>query len=286
MAGGLAAFVLVGGGGFLLGRSTSERAPAVVVAGPTEPAPVVAPVVDDTVEKRDSVLTRRDLIALAAAASDAVAAQSAVPAEVAAAEGRRFEINIPFGCNGPSEAGTDAQMRWRYDSAAQVLRISVSPVRWSVRDWSDQESDAQTDAIEGFWVARPWTASDACPPQRQAAAAIGVDPVTLPGQTLAMAQFFTSDGPRQGRRGEKPYEIVKRMAAADVRGARGFRLQIRGRIARVPGGAPISCRQPAGVEQRPVCVIAMQTDEVAIQNPTTDETLATWTTERGGAGER
>jgi hypothetical protein len=213
-------------------------------------------------------MTRADLIALAAQAADAVAA------------GR-----LPFGCQGPTEAGSDAAMRWRYDEEAKVLRVHVSPVAWNRTDILDAPDRAiggnvsgnvAGDIVEGFWIPRPWTASESCPAAQDSPAPAGADPVTLPGQTLAIAQFFDGDGARQGQRNGKPYETVVRMAPDEVRAERGFQLRIDGRIADIPGQGPVSCRQPAGAEQRPICIVAIAMDHVAIDNPVTGKTLATW----------
>ncbi|MDQ0839561.1 hypothetical protein [Sphingomonas faeni] len=230
-------------------------------------------------------MTRADLIALAAQAADAVAAGQALPKTIGDAAGQRFELRLPFGCQGPTEAGSDAAMRWRYDEGAKVLRVHVSPVAWTradILDAPDQAiggnvaGDAGGNVVEGFWIPRPWTASETCPAAQDSPAPAGADPVTLPGQTLAIAQFFDGDGARQGQRNGKPYETVVRMAPEEVRAERGFQLRIDGRIADIPGQGPVSCRQPAGAEQRPICIVAIAMDHVAIDNPVTGKTLATW----------
>jgi len=58
--------------------------------------------------------------------------------------------------------------------------------------------------------------------------------------------------------------------------SRGFRLRISGRIARLPGTGAVRCHQPSGAEQRPICLVGVSIDEVAIDNPASGETLATW----------
>ncbi|WP_141395884.1 hypothetical protein [Sphingomonas spermidinifaciens] len=174
-------------------------------------------------------------------------------------------------------------MGWRYDAEQKTLRVSVRPVVWQPGDWSTRPATTEADerddaeAVEGYWVPRPWTSSETCPPRRQATIT-GAEAVTLPGQTLALAQFFDASDSRQARRGDKPFESVTRVAPEDVQAERGFHLRISGRVAETPDGSPIACRQPAGSEQRPICVIAVKIDEVAIINPVREETLATWTT--------
>lgn len=277
LASGMAAILIVGGGGFLLGRSTSER-PA-VVASPLPivvPAPAPSPITTDAARR---VLNRADLIALAATAADAASAGRATPAEIISAEGRRFEVRLPFGCGGPAAKGSDAAMRWRYDENEGVLRVHVAPVVWAPEDWWTAPPPS-VEAIEGFWIARPWSSSEACPAATGEASVAGAESVTLPGQTLAVAQVFVAGGARQGRRDGKPFETSARLAPDSFDGSRGLRVRLAGRIGGVPGGGPALCRQPGGAEQRPICVIAVAIDEVAIEHPVTGETLATWSVDR------
>lgn len=278
LAGGLAAILIVGGGGFFLGRSTTER--PTVVAGP---APAAVPVPTPTPapeEKAPAILGRNDLVALAASAADAASSGAAAPPDVVAAAGRRFAIRLPFGCNGPAAEGSDAPMRWRYDAEEGVLRIHVSRIAWTAQDWGAAAAPANVAAVEGFWIPRPWSSSEACPAPTDQSQVTGIQPVTLPGQTLAVAQFFAADGAEPGRRESRPFETSMRLAPDAFDAARGFALRLTGRVARAPGEGPVLCRQPGGAEQRPICVIAVTIDEAAILNPASGETLATWDVDR------
>ncbi len=273
MAAGIVALGVVGGGGFLLGqRSAPDRpvpvSPVVTVKDAT-PAPITSP---------SGILARADLLALAAEAADATARGDGMPAAVRDAVGKSFAIALPFGCDGPADAGSDAGMRWRYDEAAGALRINVTPVTWSPGDWwtTDGPSDAET--IEGFWIPRPWTRSEACPAARASTTPEGAAPVTLAGQTLAIGQAFGADGTRQGRRDGKAYASVLRMALDEVNWSKGLALRLTGRLASGPNGGPATCRQPGGAEQRPVCLILISLEEVAIADPTMDTVLVTWPT--------
>lgn len=270
LAGALAAAIAVGGAGFLLGRSTSEpppAAPAPPVAAPA-PAPDPEPVLSGPIG-------REDLIALAASAADAAAPGRGPDPEIAQADGRRFELRLPFGCDGPAPEGAAQPMRWRYDPEAEVLRVSVDPVTWTAQDWWPADGDRRIEKIEGFWIERPWTSSEACPPT-VAAAAAGAEPAALPEQSLALGQIFLSEGGRGGRRDGKPYEAVVRVARDQLDPSAGFRLRVSGRIAAAGGLGPVRCRQPAGPEQRPICLVTVLMDEVAVENPANGEILATW----------
>jgi hypothetical protein len=287
LAGGIAAALAIGGAGFYIGRGTSPRSAEAVVAPPTVVAPAVVQEPGSPATTGNAVKTRADLIALAAQAADAVAAGKAIPKMVADAAGQRFELRLPFGCRGPTQEGSDMAMRWRYDAGDKALRVHVAPVVWARADILDlPDQPAVNDVVEGFWIPRPWTGSEACPATQDSAAPVGTEAVTLPGQTLAIAQFFDSDGARQGQRNGKPYETVVRMAPEAVQAEQGFQLHITGRIATIPGQGPVSCRQPAGAEQRPICIIGVTMDEVAIDNPRTGKTLATWNVTTAGAADR
>ena len=274
IAGGLAAILVVGGGGFFLGRTTAPAPPA--PAPMVVPAPTPAPVPETPKD-----LGRGELIALAQRAADAFASGEAMPKAVVDAAGRRFDLLLPFGCSGPSEAETSLPMQWRYDEAEGTLRVSVKPMMWSKADWN-LDDRATTGAAEGFWITRPWSSSGACPLRAGQAFSRGVEPLTLPGQTLAIAQFFDGDADRDGRRNGRPFETVTRVAADKFDGSRGFRLRISGRLDAVTGNMPVRCVQPAGAEQRPICVIGARIDTVRLENPTSEEVLATWTIGRSG----
>lgn len=273
IAAGLVGILLVGGGGFLLGRNTSQRD-----AAPAAP-PVAAPT---PAEPKPNILDRAGLIALAAAAADAGAAGAPPPARVLQSDGRRFLVSLAFGCGGPAPEGSDAPMRWRLD--AKALRVHVEPVSWRAADWFPGPVPETLEDMEGFWIARPWTSSDACPPG--ASADGGEDPPPRE-ETLALVRFHLAEGGRQGRRAGQPLETVQRLTGAAPDLSQGLRLRIGGRIASVPGRAgPVLCRQPAGPEQRPACAIAIAADEMAIVNPASGETLATWSVDRADAAGR
>lgn len=270
LAGTVAAALVMGGLGFALGRGTTER----TVMMPAQPVSAPAPAPTPDPSPTSAVLGRAEMIELAAAAADAVAAGRRPGPEVAQADGRRFELRLPFGCAGPAGEGSTASMRWSYDEEGEALRVVVEPATWMAEDWFAAASGVE--AVEGFWIMRPWTTSEACPPGGQRPVPTGFEPVTLPGQTLAVGQVFFAEGARGGRRGDDPYRAVVRVPEEDLDTSQGFRLRLSGRISQARGVGPVSCRQPAGAEQRPICLVSVELDEVAVENPATGETLATW----------
>lgn len=275
----LAAIFLVGGAGFLIGRGSAPSpdpaaTPAAPVTVEVPPAPPAQPL----------VLGRAEIIALAQQAADAFAAGRPLPAEVEQAAGKRFDLPLPFGCTGPDGADGRQSLRWSYDAEEEVLRVSASPERWPAGDWAGTNTGTGTQAaaglLEGFWISRPWLTGDTCPVVTGRAAPTGTEPVTLPGQTLAVAQFLP-DADAEGE-SARTFETVKRLRAEEFDGSKGFRLRLIGRVDELPGAGPARCMQPAGIEQRPICLFAMRLDEVKIENAASDEVLATWTVRRPG----
>lgn len=273
LAAGLVAAIVVGGGGFLLGkRSVAPTLPPQSTA-PISSAPVPPPP-PKPVEPQ--ILGRAELIALAGDAADATARGVMPPANVTDAVGQRFSIALPFGCAGPAPEDSNADMRWRYDEAAQALRLHVTPASWTAADWWQRTPPADIEGVEGFWIARPWIGTDACPRNASPAVVSGAEPVTLTGQTLAIGQLLGAQDARQGRRDGKPYTAVIKMAPDALNADRGFRLKLEGQLAVVENKAAVRCRQPGGAEQQPVCLIGARIDEVVIENGASGAELARW----------
>lgn len=275
IAGALAALIVIGGTGFLLGRGTSSTPPA-------PPAPAATPALARTANAAQPLrtLARSDLIALGAAAADATSSGSPLPESLKEAAGARFQLYLPFGCDGAAAPDSDAALRWTFDGAASTLRVHVAPTRWPVDDWW-QTPPAGLEAIEGFWIARPWSSRETCGGGGAVETPAGTEPITLPGQTLGIVQLVSKDTPRQVTRGGKPYESTVRIAPDALRIDQGLRVRLTGRIARFPEGDALRCAQPGGREQRPVCLIAATFEEVAIENPANGETIATWSPTAG-----
>jgi len=282
VAGSAAAIILLGGGGFLLGRSTVPSQPQ-PGAGPVHPPIAKKPSVPEAPAAR--ILSRGNIIAIANAAADATSSGVQLPESAPVAEGSRFAVDLPFGCDGPTGEDSREAFQWRYDAKSSSLRVGVAPTVFDAGEWLDEPSSSvdnvmpaatRKEAIEGFWIARPWSSRGTCESGLPTVAPLGIEAVTLPGQTLGLAEIFTDEGSKSARRGGKPYESVRRMGEADLKIDQGLRVRLSGRIARFPDGSTVRCRQPAGKDQRPVCLVAVSFDDVAIENPSTKETIATW----------
>lgn len=269
IAAGLAAFIAVGAGGFLLGRGTAPKAP------PPAPAPVtVIPPPIPVQPQLPRLWGRAEIADLARRAADALSSGKPLPDDIAGAVGQRFDLSLPFGCSGAAEKDSTAPMRWRYDEAAGVLRVHVRPISWKAADLGLPAQGDGHDA-EGFWMLRPWSTNDECPAPAKATAPEPDGTAPTPDQSLALAQFGQNDGNDLWRHG-RPFEKVLRLAPEDFTPTRGLRLRLIGRIERVPGNGPVHCAQPLGIEQRPVCVLAVTLREVRMEMPGADAPIAIW----------
>jgi hypothetical protein len=271
IAGSLAALIVVGGSGFLLGRATLPAPPP---ASHT-PAPTTPPPPTDAKAPVERILSRADLIALGNSAADSFASGQTLPAAADAIAGQRFELLLPFGCDGPAAEGSEAALQWRYDREASTLRVRVTPTSWDPAEWW-QTPPSGLETLEGFWIARPWSSGETCSAGGAISTPTGTEPITFPGQTLGLAQIVTKETPRQLRRDGKPYESLTRVAPEALKLDTGLRVRLSGRIAEFPDGKTVRCTQSGGREQRPVCLVAATIEEVAIDNPATGEKLAVW----------
>lgn len=273
LAAGALSLLIVGGTGFVAGRDWVRPEPVPNQPSTAPPPTASLPAAAMAEPER---LDRAALLGLVAAAADAAASGRPPPGKVAQAGGGRFSIALPFGCTGPLGDADTAATGWRYDEGTNALRLQVAPTRWSPQDWSDDAPSGDIEAVEGFWVPRPWTSLETCPAGNVSAAAAGTEPVTLAGQTLAIGQEFHTGGARQDRRDGQPYVAVVRSTPEAAQAGSGFRLRLTGQLADGPDGGPVRCRQPGGPDQRPICLLRATFDEVAVENIASGETLARW----------
>ncbi|MGE0773991.1 MAG: hypothetical protein AB7G25_01520 [Sphingomonadaceae bacterium] len=256
--------------GFFLGRSTSPG-PDPSAAVPLEPAVVAT----SAPSEQPRILARADIIALGDRAADALASGRSLPQDMTSLAGRRFELAIPFGCAGPSPQGADVPLSWRYDEAAKALRIQVQLTEWQASEWNLADPIASSRTIEGLWVRWPWSSADVCPVNAGQAAPSDAQPITLPGQTLAVGEFGPANTDNK-ERVQRGFNAVKQVAPDQLNAARGFVLKLSGRVGRLPDGQPVRCVQPAGIEQRPICLVVLSLEELRVQNPISEDLVAIW----------
>lgn len=241
--------------------SPRER-PAPAPAEPKAPAPA-PPLAPPT-------LSRAELLRVVAEAADASAAGAAYPNAARELDGRRFVLRLPFGCEGPSAEAADTRLGYSVDVKRNALRLTARPEVWTQTGWARAlVGGADVESIEGFWLSRPWTASEACPPLPAVAAAVPPTP-----ETVGLAQPFAEGGSRLLRRGDRPYEATVKLPDGQPPGPGGFRLVLEGRIAAGADGRTVACLSEHP-DRRPVCLARAQLDRVAFETPA-GETLAEW----------
>jgi len=207
-----------------------------------------------------------DAVAQAASAHAAGVDDSNVQA---ALDGRRFAVKLRFGCSGPAgEASSDA-LRWRAKSD-KSLEITATP------DLSLEAPElagalTQTvEAVEGFWIPRPWLLSDACPVISR-----GAEPVA-PEHSVGLAQYYTPESSRTERRSGRAYVSIAPVDDGAPSPQDGFFLLIEGRLQAWPGGPPIHCASTSAAA-RPTCVVSVRFDRVAFTRPGDGSVIDEWT---------
>jgi len=233
-----------------------EPQPAPGPAKKSETPPVVtvapAPVLD-----RAGLLQAMDVAASAFAAGREVRGASLA--------GRRFVVRQAFGCGAPSdaaEAAADGLATVAWAKNRQSLKFSLAPADW-LQSGVVGGDDSILEAVEGFWLARTWLRTEACPAMAPAASTSG----QLSPQTVGLAAVFKANGARTGRRNGRAYEFTLRGEDGQppVPSAQGYRLVLEGRISTFADGRAIHCRA-AAADQRPVCIGAVQLDRVAFED--------------------
>lgn len=238
----------------------------------TPPAPVPVPT---------TALTRLEFLNAARLAEQAYA-EGRVATRADPLLGRSFAIRMAFGCNGPAPATADGTLdglaHWVWGPDRQTIRIRLAPADWkgsALIAPSGATSDAPVwEAVEGFWVPRPWLTTEGCPTVH-----VGPQP-SVPDQpspqTVGLAAVFEAGGSRLGRRNGKAYEFTVRPRGDQplASPARGYGLLLEGRMVGFPGGRAIRC-QALSPDQRPVCVAAVQLDKVTFKDAS-GATLSEW----------
>lgn len=239
-----------------------------VVVDPAPSPTVVAP----------ATLTRAGLLAATTRAASAYAAGEQLEG-VDPLVGRPFALRVPFGCDGPQptvdEAG-DGLARWSWGPENRTIRLSLTPGDWlNTALISGGAGSSDWEAVEGFWIPRPWLTVGDCPAIR-ADPLQGGDGAPSP-QTVGLAAVFKSDDSRVGRRDGRAYAFTIRPTGDTPLTAPvgGYRLILEGRLASFPEGRAIRCRA-SSPDQRPVCVAAIRLDRVAFTSADASILLSEW----------
>ncbi|KKW89483.1 hypothetical protein [Sphingobium chungbukense] len=218
-------------------------------------------------------LDRAALLSVAAAAADAAASGSAMPGSSAALVGRSFILRMPFGCRGEMTDDAKSWAGWVFNPKSRALRLSARTTDLAGADWvTPLAGEMKFDAVEGFWIQRPWTRADRC--ARGEEAMSDAMPASS-DQRLAIAQFFSPQSPRNLRRGDRPYASTIKLEEGETPSPQGYQIQLEGRITGFPDGQPVHCIQQDSA-MMPRCVIAAEFERVAFIAPGKDEPLVEW----------
>jgi hypothetical protein len=248
-------------------RKAPDQAPAnVQTEAPTvrrEPAAAAVPV-------PLPALTRGDLVSAAGRAASAYAEGKPLPTADPLV-GRAFTVRIPFGCNGPASAEAaagedDGLAGWTWGPDRKTLRLRMAPGDWTTSAMLAKAGASDDwEAVEGFWVPRPWLASESCPAVRSDPLETGAHPSS--SQTVGLAAAFEAGGSRVGRRNGRAYEYTVRAKGDEALASpeAGFRMVLEGRLTSFPSGRSIECTA-AGPDQRPICIVAIRLDRVAFED--------------------
>lgn len=269
-------------------------------AAPADPAPPPTVVLDSTLNRA----------ALLAALTEAGTALADGQTRDAALTGRTVSVRLPFGCGGEaavvSEVGGLPRLVRNADGS---LALTVTPEDLGASALVPATREGAVDkweAVEGFWIARPWSGLDACPASAALAApapdlapspaqtaiktpaegktaeAKTVDdvtaaPIVQPERTAGLAAVLETGGSRLGRRQGQAYVHVIRgeKGVAPTPAPGGYALRLEGRLTAFADGKAVHCVQK-DAEARPVCVAALRLDRLAFEDGATGALLSEW----------
>lgn len=260
---------------FLLVEKEPGREPVEDKQAVQKPKPVVDVPKIPVIPTPPPPLDRAALLAAAASAADAVASGAALPQANAALVGRSFVLRMPFGCGGEMVDGKKSLpwAGWIFNPKSRALRLTARATDLADAEWVKQLAGEMTfDAVEGFWVRRPWTRADQC---GTGDSALPDDLLSGPAQRLAIAQFYSPEGSRTLRRGDRPYSSTVKLEEDQLPSQRGYQIQLEGKLTGFPDGQPVRCLQqdPAVA---PRCLIAVQFNRVAFVAPGQDKAIVEW----------
>ncbi|GFE76955.1 hypothetical protein GR702_17015 [Novosphingobium sp. FGD1] len=268
-------------------QTAANNKRAAVPASTPSPAPVPEVEPAPLVQIAPPPLNRAELLATAAKAADTAAGGNPLPLANRDLVGRSFTIRMPFGCAGPETDGTDSWAGWTYNEKTRALRLTARPAMLEAGDWAQDRAAATAyDAVEGFWIDRPWTSSESCgtqigkePPQGTGMGPQGQGKASgdrlVPSRQLAIAMFYAPGASRTRQRGGRPYTSTIKLEGDEAPSTRGYTLVLSGRLAALDDGQPVRCLQRSP-DIPPRCIISVTFDKVAFEQPGRDKPLVEW----------
>lgn len=272
-------------------------------------ANAVEPVVNlPIVPRPQPPLDRASLLAAISEAASAGASGAEMPESVRSLDGRQFEIRIRFGCRGPSTELGDRWLGWSFDPENRRIRVRAMPTISKDDPLVSRISGEEFEAVEGFWIPRPWLLQPVCPagaalqraadgPQaesgsqrrqpenqdqkqsareqaQESAEDQQAEPVPTPPR-VGIAQFFTDEDPRTRRRDMRPYQASHTLAEGKAISSQGYNLVLAGRLRALPGRGVVQCVS-RGADIPPECVVSAEFLRVWIEQPGSGEVIAQW----------
>jgi hypothetical protein len=205
-------------------------------------------------------------------------------------DGQRFELSLRFGCKGTTSAGDDDPRGWTFNEKRRVLSMRIDPGISGETPLIRSLGANTYEAVEGFWIRRPWLLSAACPISAPSAAeppasaesdaasktvSTAVPAAILPAPQIGIAQFFTATDARTHRRDARPYATSKVLEKNEEPSAVGYNIVISGRLRKLADGRVIACRSKSP-SVPPSCIISAVFDSVAIEVPGSGAIIAKW----------
>lgn len=209
-------------------------------------------------------------------------------------DGKQFEVRLRFGCEGQGPGRGDHG--WSIDPDGRTLRLRAVPSLSLGDEGVASLADERIEAVEGFWLPRPWLLTAACPAKAAGPAELEAksQPAESQGdgkasgekapeaeaipavQRVGIARYFTREDSRTGRRIDRPFEAVVQLEDGEQAGRSGFNLVLGGRLRAGPAGRVIRCTG-SGQDRPPDCIVSADIDRVWIERPGDKRVLAEWT---------
>jgi hypothetical protein len=253
---------------------------------------------DNTVAPRPTLprpsppIDRAALLGAVARAASAAAAGADAPDEVRNLDGRQFTLAIRFGCSGPATSSERKWLRWSHDADSRTIRLYARPTISSDEPLLGRLGEQEFEAVEGFWIPRPWLLEPACPataairqaeedaaePDSEQHDKAEPEPEPEPAPSwprIGIAQYFTSADSRTGRRDSRAYEARHMLAEGEAIPSTGFNLVLSGRLRAIAGRQVIECAA-SNADSPPECIISAEFQRASIEKPDTGEVIAEW----------
>jgi len=224
----------------------------------------------ETLPKPEPALDRAAFLQAVAASASAHTSGADDRETQSALDGRRFAIRLRFGCDGPAATDSKDALHWTVGPGETSIEVFAKPDLSLADEPLKSIPDQTIEAVEGFWIPRPWETSAACPADSESTE------IALPTpQLVGIAQYFTAEDSRLGRRSGRPYVATQKIASPAELPRSGLILLLEGRFEAWPGGDVIRCTG-SGRDRQPTCIASAHLDRAAFLRPEDSSVIAEW----------